>query len=320
MFSDQQNNYAYDIALSFASENRDYVEQLCTHLEQRNIKVFYDNNEVHDLLGKDLIEHLATIYKEKALFCAMIISEFYPLKRWTNHERRQAQARAFRDANEYILPLRLDDAEVPGITETTGYLDLRNYSVEQVAEILMKKVAKAKGKVSGVTVPGAGASLSVPSFAASIPMPQRQKSFTQFDKDQFASDAFDFIRSYFKQGLDQLEAMDPNIKTRLTSVTSLEFMCKIYDRGSIVAQCTIWLEDTKSSGAIYYFEGAKMMGHGRSYNDFLSVTETKDELRLQISGMAIGIVQPETSQVTKEQAAAYLWKRLMQRLNLTMSH
>jgi hypothetical protein len=36
--------------------------------------------------------------------------------------------------------------------------------------------------------------------------------------------------------------------------------------------------------------------------------------------MAIGIVQPETSQVTKEQAAAYLWKRLMQRLNLTMSH
>lgn len=318
MLSAQPNSYIYDIVLSFAGEDRDYVETLRSHLERKNIGVFYDNDEVDDLLGKDLIDHLADIYGKQALFCAMIISKYYPLKRWTNHERKHAQARAFRDANEYILPLRLDDTEVPGIAETVGYLDLRRYTVEQVADILTRKVLKTKGQVnqvnSAITTNNSD-SLRSPALSVSIPMPKRQKTFTQLDKDQFAAEAFTYVRAYFEQGLKQLESMDSGTKTRLVEVTSLEFTCKIYHQGSVVAQCTIWLEDTSSSGTIYYKEGAQMMGHGRSYNDFLTVIEANGELRLSISGMAIGIVQPEESPATKEQAATYLWKRLIHRLS-----
>ena len=45
---------------------------------------------------------------------------------------RSAQARAFEDNREYILPIRLDDTEVPGIPKTIGFLDARSMTIEQI--------------------------------------------------------------------------------------------------------------------------------------------------------------------------------------------
>jgi hypothetical protein len=38
--------------------------------------------------------------------------------------------------------LRIDDTELPGINETTAYVDLRRTSIEQVAELCLKKLAR----------------------------------------------------------------------------------------------------------------------------------------------------------------------------------
>lgn len=54
----------------------------------------------------------------------MFLSEHYARKLWANHERASAQAQAFRDASAYILPVRVDGTEIPGILETVGYMDL----------------------------------------------------------------------------------------------------------------------------------------------------------------------------------------------------
>ena len=62
-------------------------------------------------------------------------------KLWTNHERQIAQARAFQENREYILPVRLDDTEIPGIPPTVGYLDLRAMTIEEVYEVLVEKLA-----------------------------------------------------------------------------------------------------------------------------------------------------------------------------------
>ena len=42
----------------------------------------------------------------------MLVSEAYRQRQWTNYERRAAQARAFEDSRQYILPVRLDDVEI----------------------------------------------------------------------------------------------------------------------------------------------------------------------------------------------------------------
>ena len=116
----------YDVALSFAGEDRTFVEQVEKHLTAAGVKVFYDRNEEVDLWGKDLYTHLDSIYRQRARYCVMFISQAYARKVWTNHERESAQARAFSENAEYILPARFDDTEIPGVRPTTGYIDLRN--------------------------------------------------------------------------------------------------------------------------------------------------------------------------------------------------
>ena len=116
----------YDIALSFAGENREYVDKVAKLLKDKGISVFYDLFEKANMWGKDLYQYLTDIYRNKALFSIIFMSEAYKKKLWTkNVELKAMQARAFEENKEYILPVRFDDVEIDGVLPTTGYLDLR---------------------------------------------------------------------------------------------------------------------------------------------------------------------------------------------------
>jgi hypothetical protein len=134
------NNPEYDVALSFAGEDRDHAEALAKILRNAGVRVFYDNFERDELWGKDLFQHLADVYGQKARYCVVFVSEHYLAKNWTKHELRQAQARSFHLAREYILPVRLDDAVLPGLTATVGYVDLRQTPVARIAALLLRKL------------------------------------------------------------------------------------------------------------------------------------------------------------------------------------
>lgn len=47
----------YDVALSFAGENREYVDQGAEFLKETGLRVFYDRFEEANLRGKILYEH-----------------------------------------------------------------------------------------------------------------------------------------------------------------------------------------------------------------------------------------------------------------------
>ena len=130
----------YDVALSFAGEDREYVEKVASELRARDIHVFYDKYEKIELWGKDLYTHLANVYQNTARYCVIFVSRHYSEKLWTTHERRNAQARAFRENEEYLLPARFDDTEVPGLPETIGHIDLRGVSPVEFAEMIETKV------------------------------------------------------------------------------------------------------------------------------------------------------------------------------------
>jgi hypothetical protein len=131
----------YDIALSFAGEDRQHAKALADLLKAGGYWFFYDENELAQLWGKNLYDYLSSVYKDRARYCVMFLSQHYERKLWTTHERQLAQARAFQENREYILPVRLDDTEIPGIPPTVGYLDLRVMTIEEVYEVLVKKLA-----------------------------------------------------------------------------------------------------------------------------------------------------------------------------------
>lgn len=138
-------DYKYDVTLSFAGEDRDYVDKVAKFLEAKGIKVFYDKFEEVDLWGKDLGLHFDTIYRKSARYCIPFISENYKRKIWTNYEIRTAISRAIQSNEEYILPARFDDTDIEGIRPTLGFIDLRKYSPDKFAELIIRKVRNEPG-------------------------------------------------------------------------------------------------------------------------------------------------------------------------------
>lgn len=132
--------YRYDVVLSFAGEDRRYVERVAKKLTVRGIRVFYDRHQQVELWGKDLYVHLSDVYRKTARYCVMFVSEHYVRKMWTNHERRSAQERALHENRDYILPVRFDETKVPGLLETIGYLDLKGIEPSELARNIAQKV------------------------------------------------------------------------------------------------------------------------------------------------------------------------------------
>lgn len=133
--------YEFDVALSFAEEDRAFVDKVARHLKRKNVKIFYDKDAMIDTWGKNMYTHLNDIYKNKARYCVMFISKYYKKKRWTQHERDSAQARAFFLENgEYILPFRFDDTEIEGIRDTIGYLQINDFDEKGLADAIIAKL------------------------------------------------------------------------------------------------------------------------------------------------------------------------------------
>lgn len=132
--------YEYDIALSFAGEDREYVDIIANELKSRGMKVFYDKFEVSNLWGKDLYQYLSHIYKDNAKFCVIFVSQNYKNKAWTMHELKNAQNRAFHENKEYILPIYLEDVELDGLNDTIGYIKASEFSESEIADLIIEKV------------------------------------------------------------------------------------------------------------------------------------------------------------------------------------
>lgn len=134
--------YKYDFGLSFAKEQREMAEKLAVLLKNQNINVFYDDYEQADLWGEDLYQEFQNIYGVQCRFFIPFISAQYIERLWPKHELKQAQARDFKSDTTYILPLRFDDTIVPGLNDTTGYIDFRTTTMEKVAELCLTKLIK----------------------------------------------------------------------------------------------------------------------------------------------------------------------------------
>ena len=72
--------YKYDVAFSFAGEDREYVEKVALFLKKKNIAVFYDYFEEENLWGKNLITYLEDIYTNQSKYCVIFISQYYAQK------------------------------------------------------------------------------------------------------------------------------------------------------------------------------------------------------------------------------------------------
>lgn len=88
-FTNIEMEAPYDFALSFAGEDRSFAERLVVHLEDLGFVVFYDLNEQHRIVARDLEEFLRPIYESGATLVIAVLGPQYGERRWTRFESDQ---------------------------------------------------------------------------------------------------------------------------------------------------------------------------------------------------------------------------------------
>ena len=154
--TNEMNRPKYEVALSFAGEQRPYVEEVAKHLQRWSVAVFYDGFERNNLWGCNATEAFHEVFARNSNYVVMFISNEYVQKWWPRHERRSALSRMICESSEFILPIRFDKSVVPGLPDDLIYISANDYAspAELATEICEKiGVERFRGKASEASPP-----------------------------------------------------------------------------------------------------------------------------------------------------------------------
>ena len=130
----------FDVAISVAKENRGYARELAFVVREAGFAVFYDEFYPEYLWGKNLAITFDEIFRKRSRFCVLFVSHHYLDRVWTLQEMRSALGRAVEEkGNEYILPVRIDSTELPGLQPTIAYLSITE-GIQTIAKLLIAKL------------------------------------------------------------------------------------------------------------------------------------------------------------------------------------
>lgn len=92
----------YDVALSFAGEDREFAEHLRNFIEEHDLTVFYDKSEESKILANDVEAVLGPKYSDESRFVVAVLGERYGEKRWTLFESDKYKHRI---ENHEVIPV-----------------------------------------------------------------------------------------------------------------------------------------------------------------------------------------------------------------------
>jgi hypothetical protein len=290
--------YDYDVTLSFAGEDREYVGRVASYLQKNDIKVFYDDFKKVELWGKNLIDYLSEIYQKKAKYCVIFSSKHYVEKIWTNHERKNALARAIGEKKEYILPARFDNTELPGILPTIGYIDISNLSPEEFGQLIIQKVNNEQSNIQQIKK------------NYRKPKVSKRRSFNPY---QEIKEIINFITS--------------EIKGRCEDLSKDGVSCSIFKRDGRVCirilfdNQTVYSLDISMGGGIggddsigfYGIEGKMTSISSGSFNAWAHVkwSQTKDSAVIILNDMSLlDTFSTDEKEYTKSEFLEALWNKI----------
>lgn len=132
-----------------------------------------------------------------------------------------------------------------------------------------------------------------------------RKTFSDFDKDQFAHEGFDYIRRFFENSLAELQQRNPGIQGTLRGLGDTGFSASICREGRVVSECSIAIGADFGRNSITYSSSVT----GGGYNEMLSIGVDDQDIFFQslMGGHRAG----SSSKLSAEGAAELLWGMLL---------
>ncbi|MFY2853728.1 TIR domain-containing protein [Achromobacter xylosoxidans] len=113
-FRGRDDEVEFDIAISFAGENRELAKHLAEQLVALDIQVFYDENFEANYLGKTWSKEFTRIFGTDSRYVICILDKNYQNKIWPSFEREVFSPRVPKGE---IIPIYLDETPIPGLTK-----------------------------------------------------------------------------------------------------------------------------------------------------------------------------------------------------------
>jgi len=113
-FKTKTNIYKFDIAISFAGENRALAEYIAMWLRIFDFEVFYDELYEANYLGSSWTTRFTEIFNKESRFILCILDKYHSDKIWPTFERECFQERV---KDESVIPIFLDKTKFVGIPQ-----------------------------------------------------------------------------------------------------------------------------------------------------------------------------------------------------------
>ncbi|MFC8298390.1 TIR domain-containing protein [Micromonospora orduensis] len=141
LMASAEHHKRFDVVISFSGADRAVAQEIRDRLVAAGLRVFFDSDYRHDLLGEDLAILLQDIYFQRSRFAVAILSKSFLESDWAgNWEWKAVLARMNRQREGYLLPYFLEEVKVPGLNPTIGYVSAATTSPTQFADIVARKV------------------------------------------------------------------------------------------------------------------------------------------------------------------------------------
>lgn len=115
-FRDSPRDFEWDVAISFAGENRELARYIADSLETLDVHVFFDEQYESNYLGKTWRTQFKRIFGSASRLVVALLDNHHAEKIWPTFERECFTPRV---ANGEVIPIYLDDTSFVGIPKDT---------------------------------------------------------------------------------------------------------------------------------------------------------------------------------------------------------
>ncbi|WP_434300350.1 toll/interleukin-1 receptor domain-containing protein [Corallococcus exiguus] len=317
-----------DFFISYTGTDKAWAEWMAWALEEAGFSVEFQAWDFRPGSNFVLKMHQAVQQCRRIL---LVLSEAFARSDFASTEWAAVFAEDPAGLQHKVVPVRVEPCSPPGLLKAITFIDLVGNDEGAARQGLLDglNVQRAKPAMPppfpGRASPRSGS--SHPSFPGtarqqapvSAPyLPRLPRKANDLEVQRFTKGSFGTIQLRFTQWMEGLRQVDARIETELQKVNETKFIAQVYVDGKLRCQAKIWL--TRDLGRnpqiAYYADLGFSFDQDSAYNDVLVAEDSSEGLHLKAL-MHLGATSPagtrslDPSHLTAEEAAEYLWQRLI---------
>lgn len=133
----------FDVAVSYASEQRQYVERFVKKLRENGLNVYYDRDAQIYMVGKILDQELHDIYLNRSSHCVLFLSKEYINKPITRYESQIILSETL-FCKGFMYIFKFDDVTIPGLNRNFIYSSINDFQKPESYADFMFEVIRGK--------------------------------------------------------------------------------------------------------------------------------------------------------------------------------